>query len=294
MTPKVSVRMVAYNHERFIGEAIDSVLRQKVDFPYEIVIGEDCSTDNTRGILEEYRRRHPGIIRLLLNEKNRGSRCTTYRAREACRGKYIAFLDGDDYWTSPDKLQRQADLLDRNPDLTISCHQARIIQADGREGPVYPGGAGPLNPVLSIKDALVQNVMPSCSMFFRNGIVGALPREFRRVPMGDLPIQLCCLTKGNAGYIAEIMGAHRFHSEGMWTRGGGNDPWLKIRQARWYILFYKAADLYLKGEYRELIAGLIAARGQEIRSLLPELIKSRVRTTFPGMLGLYRAVKKLL
>ena len=101
--PKVSVRIVTYNHERFIGQAIDSVLMQTVNFPYEIVIGEDCSTDNTRRIVMDYRDRYPDKIRLLLHEQNVGQHANIMRTEAACRGRYMANLDGDDYWTDPCK-----------------------------------------------------------------------------------------------------------------------------------------------------------------------------------------------
>src|SRR3712207_1086613 len=101
---KVSVLMLAYNHEKFIAQALDSALMQQVNFDYEIVIGEDCSTDNTRDILIRYQKEYPHRIRLLLPEKNLGMHDNLIQTFKACRGDYIAFLEGDDYWTSPNKL----------------------------------------------------------------------------------------------------------------------------------------------------------------------------------------------
>ncbi len=128
--PKVSVHMITYNHEGFIADAIDGVLAQITDFPIEIVIGEDCSTDLTRRICEDYRARHPGLIRLLYSEKNLGIQANSLRTFEACRGNYIAFCEGDDYWVNPHKLQRQVDHLDANPDVSISMHDY-TIEIDG-------------------------------------------------------------------------------------------------------------------------------------------------------------------
>ena len=104
---KVSIAMVTYNHEKFIAKALDSVLMQRTDFDYEIVIGEDCSSDNTRNIVIEYKRRYPDNIVLFLNEKNLGMYGNCSQVFQACQGEYIAVLEGDDYWTSPDKLQKQ-------------------------------------------------------------------------------------------------------------------------------------------------------------------------------------------
>ena len=114
----LSVVIVTYNHERFIAQALDSVLIQKVDFDYEIVIGDDCSTDNTGNILIEYQKRYPGKIRLLLHERNLGlyGRFNFIESFKVCRGRYVALLDGDDYWTDPCKLQKEVDFLETNPD----------------------------------------------------------------------------------------------------------------------------------------------------------------------------------
>jgi glycosyltransferase involved in cell wall biosynthesis len=289
MQPKVSVRMVTYNHERFIGEAIDSVLCQNVNFSYEIVIGEDCSSDNTRLIVQEYQRRHPDVIRLLLNERTIGSRHNTHHTRQACRGEYIAFLDGDDYWTSPDKLQKQADILDQNPQLTICFHKAQIVFEDGRKGNTHP--MQPLKPILTLEDILSENLMPSCSMMFRSHIFESIPKEFALVPFGDWPIQVCCLIHGKAGYIDEVMGVYRFHAGGTWTEGGGNIPEVWIRQIRGALLFYKAVDTYLDYRYRDLLNAAIAKNTDLLRTYRIEHIKRRLKKTFPASYKTFRFIK---
>ena len=119
---KVSVTIITYNHEKFIRKTLDSVLMQKVNFQYEIVIGEDCSTDNTKKILLEYQNKHPGKIRLLLAENNQGLVRNFMQTYRACKGEYIATLDGDDYWISSRKLQKQVDFLDRHGDFSMCFH----------------------------------------------------------------------------------------------------------------------------------------------------------------------------
>ena len=290
MKPKVSVRIVTYNHERFIGETLESVLCQKVDFPYEMVIAEDCSSDNTRRILLDYQRRHPDVIRLLLNERNMGSRYTTRRARHQCRGEYVAFLDGDDYWTSPDKLQRQAELLDRNPQYAICFHRVRIVHEDGREGGLYP--SRPLRPVLTLEECLSENVMPSGSMFYRSNLFTDIPPEFAAVPFGDWPIQICCLVKGDAGFIDEAMGVHRFHRGGLWTQGGSRSARVRIDQTQGRISFLKAADAFLEHRYGDLIARLLARRKDELRALQVERIKDGLRERFPTLYHVLRTAQR--
>jgi len=117
--PMVSVRMTTYNHEPYIARAIEGVLMQKTSFPIELIIGEDCSVDHTRDIVLEYQRRHPDVIRVVLWGKNVGMRANGRKVRELQRGKYIAWCEGDDYWTHPKKLQMQVDIMEENPDVGL-------------------------------------------------------------------------------------------------------------------------------------------------------------------------------
>ena len=114
--PMVSVGMLTYNHEKYISRALDSILMQEVNFNYEIVIADDCSTDKTRDIILNYKKRYPDIIRPIFNEKNIGSQNNANLIRTACVGKYRATLEGDDYWITATKLQKQVDFLEKNPE----------------------------------------------------------------------------------------------------------------------------------------------------------------------------------
>jgi len=114
--PLVSVSVITYNHERSIARAIESVLAQEVDFEYEIIIAEDCSTDRTREIVKEYAERYPEIIKLLLQEHNVGMKGNSDALRRACRGIYRSHIEGDDVWCDRGKLKRQIEFLENNPD----------------------------------------------------------------------------------------------------------------------------------------------------------------------------------
>jgi len=128
--PLVSILMITFNQEKFIAQAIESVLMQRVNFKYEIVIGEDCSTDRTRDIVLEYQEKYSDRIKLLLQGKNAGMHKNFVDTYYACMGKYIALLEGDDYWTDPYKLQKQVDFLEKNPDFAICFHNMQIIYED--------------------------------------------------------------------------------------------------------------------------------------------------------------------
>ncbi|HLX71443.1 MAG TPA: glycosyltransferase, partial [Verrucomicrobiae bacterium] len=138
-TPKLSVAIVTYNHENFIAKALDSVLMQRVSFDYEILVGDDFSTDRTREILRDYERRWAGKVKPVFRDGNIGTMRNVKDIFEKCRGQYMALLAGDDYWTDPDKLQVQVDYLDRHPDCAFCHHEVDYISsADGRKIRDYP------------------------------------------------------------------------------------------------------------------------------------------------------------
>lgn len=128
----VSIAMMTYFHENYVADAIESVLAQKTNFSYEIVISDDGSTDGTRDILLEYQSMYPDIIRLNFNEKNIGISANHYKTRSLCKGKYIADIAGDDYWIDVNKLQKQVEFLESNPQYvaTVTCVEVR---PDGSE-----------------------------------------------------------------------------------------------------------------------------------------------------------------
>ena len=134
-SPKVSVIVATWNQADSIGRALDSILGQRTDFPYEIIIGEDASPDDTRRVCEEYAARFPEKIRLMPPAPNKGVTRNYFDCLEAARGEYIADLAGDDRWTDMDKLQRQSEFLDRHPEVVLvhtAWHTADA--ATGREG----------------------------------------------------------------------------------------------------------------------------------------------------------------
>ena len=135
----VSVVMTTYNHEAFLAEAIESVLRQRTTFRYEIVIGEDCSTDRTLELAQRYAANHPDIVRIVRSERNVGWRANYRRTIAAAKGRYIALLDGDDMFIDDEKLQRQVELLEA--DTTLGMCYTRSIRRDERGNEtIYPEG----------------------------------------------------------------------------------------------------------------------------------------------------------
>jgi len=190
-----------------------------VRFPYEIVIGEDCSTDATRTIVIRLREQFRDKIRLFLPEHNLGSYGNIIFARilEIAQGQYAAMLDGDDYWTDPYKLQKQVDFLDAHPECVICFHDAVVIYEDGQRES-HPYNRTKPKSISNIEDLLIKNYMPTCSVMFRQGSVDKFPDWFYTVEQQDWLLQILNARHGNLGYIDEVMGVYRIHSGGTWSQ----------------------------------------------------------------------------
>ena len=250
---KVSVLMTTYNHERFIAQAIDSVLMQKVNFDYEIVIGEDCSKDNTRNILIDYQEKHPDIIRLLLHERNLGlyGKYNFIETYKACRGQYIAMLEGDDYWTSPHKLQKQVDFLDRHPECSICFHSViRLCEDKSHESYVF--SPRDKKEIYTLEDLLDKYLIAAASMMFRKGLFGDFPSWFYLTAMGDWALNILNAQHGKIGYINEVMGVWRIHSGGFWSSKG------LIERLQEEIKAYRFVNSHLNFRYNRLIRSKVS------------------------------------
>ncbi len=212
---KVSVAMITYNHRWFLAQAIESVLRQQVDFSYEIVIGEDCSTDGTRGVVLDFQRRYPERIVPILREQNVGAMRNFAETISVCRGQYVAFLEGDDYWTSVDKLQRQVDFLDDHADRALCCHRVKTVNETGStEFDAYPPRAAG---AYTIEDLLKWNFVMTCSAMMRRDSIPSLPRWFFRMKLGDWPLFALVARHGKIELMDEVMAAYRMHTGATWS-----------------------------------------------------------------------------
>jgi glycosyltransferase involved in cell wall biosynthesis len=130
--PLVSALVITYNHAPYVAQAIESVVRQETSFSFELIIGEDCSTDATREIVLKYQRAHPKIIRVITADRNVGAKRNFWRIYEACRGKYVALCEGDDYWHSALKLEKQVDFMEKHPSCgLVHCDCDVLVVAQG-------------------------------------------------------------------------------------------------------------------------------------------------------------------
>lgn len=170
----LSVVMTTYNHERYIAQAIESVLRQQTSFAVEIVIGEDCSTDRTLNIAEDYQSQYPEAIRIIRSEHNVGWRANYRRTIAAARGKYVALLDGDDYFTHRKKLQMQVELLEANPNVGMCYTRSERIDERGSTT-IYPEGEC----ATTFEAMLRRNPAENCTVVARRELVEQYYAEVR-------------------------------------------------------------------------------------------------------------------
>ncbi len=245
--PTVSVLVMTYNHEHLIAPALDSVLMQETAFPCEILISEDCSTDGTREIVLGYRERHPDMIRLLLSERNLHSNEIVARGLRAARGRYVALLDGDDYWTSPQKLQRQVDFLDAHPECALCFHNALVVdEAHGR--PPRRWTPDHQKEISTLDELWYGNFIATCSTMYRNGLVGELPQWYAALfPITDWPLHILHAEHGAIGYVDEVMAVYRCHSGGLYS------PLAESRKLDATAAFYEVMTENLGGRYESVI-----------------------------------------
>lgn len=212
---RVSICVFTFNYEKYLAQALDSILAQETSFDYEIVIGDDFSTDNTRGIATEYSRRYPGKFILSFNEKNIGGTRNWLRAMSKCRGKYIALLDGDDYFTDTAKLQKQYDALESNPDHVLCFHgvEEKYDDISGCDKVVVFE-----KELYTLPDLLERGwFIRTASIFFRNGIAPAEPPQWvYEFPYRyDTILHVFLCMHGDAVFLKDVMSVWRKHSKGM-------------------------------------------------------------------------------
>ncbi|MBD5523507.1 MAG: glycosyltransferase [Lachnospiraceae bacterium] len=247
----VDIMVLTYNHERYIGQALDSILMQQTDFPYRIVVGEDCSTDNTREIVLDYYERFSDKMEVVLWEKNVGVLQNDLEIMRKCDAKYIASLEGDDYWTDKHKLQKQVFFLESHQNYIGTAHNVRCVDQWGellhRDFRFYPVCE---EHIYGKKQALKHELISqTASLVYRN-----VYKEWKDSQWefylksninGDLVGQTFLGMQGDVYFFREIMADHRRSFEG--------DSWTSKTSGR-NMLFYnyvvwKKLDQYLAAQY---------------------------------------------
>jgi glycosyltransferase involved in cell wall biosynthesis len=274
-TCKLSVMLKAYNHELFIAQAIESAIAQQTSFPFEIVVGDDCSTDRTLEIVREYQTKYPSRIRVLAHERNLGMTRNTMALYAECRGEYVAWLDGDDYWTSPDKLQRQVDFLDANTDYALCFHDTWMVKPDGsatRHVCDWHWSGG-------IEDMLFRGRGTSSSCVYRK-VLNGFPAWFGTLSYSDWALQVLHAERGAAAWLPEIYGVYRDADASLKTVSSGAGCRLSHAEiwAQRQVEVLEALNRHFNFRYAAQIAVELHKSGQAGASLRAVTQPSRLRT----------------
>jgi len=213
----VSVLMPTYNQEAFIAQAIEGVIMQQTTFKYELVIGEDCSTDSTRSIVCDYKERYPDRIQLLLHNRNLGAFINGDVTLNACRGRYIAMCDGDDYWTDPHKLQKQADFLESNPEYSLCCGGFESLDEVTDERSVVnkscqSSGANGFS--FGLDEMQKDWITKTLTVLFRGDALDEYHTK-NYVDARDVHVFYHVVKTGRGFYFNEVFGVYRIHAGGI-------------------------------------------------------------------------------
>lgn len=255
--PLVSICVITYQHAKYIEECLDSILMQKTNFSYEIVIGEDESTDGTREICERYAEKYPNKIKLFLRQRKdliyvRGKPTGRYNFMEtitAAKGKYIALCEGDDYWIDEHKLQKQIDFLESNSAYAICCHNALID--DERKGKKkYFRKSGQAKDTYNIHDIFDGWFIPTCSIVFRNIADFCFPEWYTKIMGADIAL-ICILAQyGKIKFFDEYLSSYRLNYGGISNSFNVN---YKLELTVSLIEMYRYVDEYYDYKYKEEI-----------------------------------------
>jgi len=214
MEPLLSVCLITYNHLNYIKDAIEGVLMQKVNFTWELIIADDCSTDGTREILLQYKAKYPEFIKLILQDINKGAAQNWIELITTPKSKYIAYFDGDDYWTDPLKLQKQVDFLEANEDFSICFHKVKYINAE--DTTIFISNEHQQD-TSTIKDLAKGNFISTVSCVFKNNFNKEFPDFLLKCPIGDYALHVYNSQFGKIKFIAEVMANYRVHNGGIWS-----------------------------------------------------------------------------
>jgi glycosyltransferase involved in cell wall biosynthesis len=256
--PLVSVILLTYNHEPYIQQALESVLGQGGNISCEVLVAEDYSTDRTREILKEMLQRYPGRFELLDRGRNLGLSANLEDAWKRCRGKYIAILEGDDYWCDSHKLARVTAALETHPEWVGCFHAVRILNATARSIVEIAPEPFPDRPI-RFEDLLRRTPIATySSVTYRAGLIREFPREHRGLASGDWLLHLLHAEQGDFGFLPEVMTAYRAHPAGMASGMTEAERWAEN------LRFWERIDRYYDGRHA---AAIRAARGDFLREM---------------------------
>lgn len=254
--PLVSIRCLVYNHEDYIRDTLEGFVNQKTSFKFEAIVHDDASTDRSQSIIKEYADKYPDIIKPILEVENQYSKhdgSLRNIVNSACKGKYYAYCEGDDYWKDPYKLQKQIDFLERHPQYSMCCTNASILSGDKEldwkrfdetcdisiERMISGGGS----------------LISTCTQVYRKEVIETYDKlDFcLRCAVGDYPLQILSTLLGKVHYIHEKTSVYRYQAKGSWTIKSQRTPILKQLDGwKSQIVMLQGLDGFSKGRYHRV------------------------------------------
>jgi glycosyltransferase involved in cell wall biosynthesis len=254
--PLVSVCMITYNHEAYISQAIEGVIMQKTDFPFELVIGEDCSTDQTRDICIKYQQKYPNLIRVISNAQNMGMGPNLVQTLLNCNGKYIALCDGDDFWININKLQKQVYFLESNNEYVLCFHASKILTDDIKTDDFITKIPDNYESIHTL--ARKGNYIHTPTVVFRN-IIRSFPKGFIHSPICDYFLYMILAQNGKLKYIDNIMSVYRYGS-------GLHSTKNELDRIKATIKLFELMKIYFPMEFSKIFS----ARAYKLKSYIVE------------------------
>jgi len=258
--PLVSVIITTYNHEKYIRSAIEGCLMQKTSFPFEIIIHDDASTDNTSSIVREYAETYPHQIIPVIQEENlynkgvKGAERYHKFLEPLVKGKYIAHCEGDDYWIDPLKLEKQVTVMEKDPSISMCFTAVRVKFANcNRKNRIKRSYKGSC--YCAPKDIILGNggFSDLVSIIIPADIYDDLPEWYHLSPTGDVALNFLAMVRGKVYYLDEVTATYRFLSPGSWTVKSLTNVEFRECILRKHVLMSETFDKQTDFIYHELI-----------------------------------------
>lgn len=227
--PLVTVCVIAYNQRQYIRDCLDGIVSQRTNFPVEVLVRDDYSTDGTERIVAEYAQQHPTLIRQVNAAENIGANKGLQLLFAQARGKYVALCEGDDYWIDDQKLSKQVACMEADSSCAFSGHRAYILGSTGDAKPAFDKGGEPVRFNLQEVLSTLGQYAPTASFLIRREALGSLPAWFSDAPVADFFLAAYALTKGRGLFLPDLMSVYRLGSIGSWTSEHSPDRPAKVR-----------------------------------------------------------------
>ena len=288
----VSILTMTYNHAPYISQALDSFLMQKTDFPFEIIIHDDASTDGTAEIIRKYADLYPELIHPIFQKENQYSKKVNIIdiMLPLIRGKYIAQCEGDDFWCDSQKLQKQVDYMEKHPECSFCFCNSYNVDLNSR----IIGQVSPVekSQVLSSREMIAKPeiYLATAGTMYRRSDGAAFPKELLAGEAGDIPLRNFLMLRGNAYGFADRMVCYRVMVPGSWSdryaKDNKNNPEKFLKKNELYLNYYIRFDEYTDGKYHNELLPHIQKRqfiDYQVRSDWPALHKSPFLEMFRQM-----------